>query len=81
MMKTIKYSNGSIKQILMYNNGRGIKAIINNRNGKGELHGLSIGYWINGNLWWKVNYVNNKEYGLETKFYDDGLINERIYYL
>lgn len=44
---------------------------------------LSIGYFYNNTLWWKSNWFNGKQYGLQTVYHhiESGKINKQKYYL
>lgn len=70
-----------MKQIIGRNNdGR-----INNKyylNDRGELHGLYIRYWSDGEIF-KGNYINGKLHGLAIWFYrnNKGKLEQQKYYL
>ena len=53
-----------MKQIIYkYDNGKiDYKYYINHLNQK---NGLDIGYYVNGNIWYKRSYLNDKRFGLD----------------
>jgi len=53
---------------------------MNKFNDKGKKHGFWEHY-INGKLWFKISYVNGKEHGLCEKYWDNGKIYIKQYYI
>jgi len=52
----------------------------NQRNDKGQRHGLWERYWGNGLLYYKVNYVNGGLFGLYETYHSDGDLMFKMYY-
>lgn len=52
-------------------------------NDRGQFNGLYIRYWYDGNLWWRTNYVNGKQYGLNSGYHyiESGKIKYQRYFL
>ncbi len=48
-------------------------------------NGLKESYWeeyyINGELYYKGNYINGKQHGYFERYYDNGQLKEKIYYI
>jgi antitoxin component YwqK of YwqJK toxin-antitoxin module len=57
-----------------------MKDIIN-RNDKGQLHGILIEYWENGQIRYKHNYNNGKYHGIQIKYYSNGQIRYKKNYI
>ena len=66
--KIIKNSDGSIRQTYY-------------KNDRGELHGLSIDYHNNGDIWYKQNWFNGEKYGIETWYYQNSKRQTQTYHL
>jgi antitoxin component YwqK of YwqJK toxin-antitoxin module len=52
-----------------------------NKNDKGQLHGIQIGYWSNGQIWYKTNYINGNKHGERIGYYNDGKIMYKHNYI
>jgi antitoxin component YwqK of YwqJK toxin-antitoxin module len=50
-------------------------------NDKGERHGYWEYYYLNGNLWYKGNYVNGNRHGYWEWYHDNGQLDSKIYYI
>jgi antitoxin component YwqK of YwqJK toxin-antitoxin module len=50
-------------------------------NDKGERHGYWEKYYLNGNLWYKGNYVNGNRHGYWEWYHDNGQLDSKIYYI
>jgi len=50
------------------------------RNDKGERHGYSEVYHLNGQLWYKGNYVNGNRHGYWEHYFTDGEVYYKGYY-
>ncbi len=50
-------------------------------NEKGERHGYWEKYYLNGNLWYKGNYVNGNRHGYWEWYHDNGKLKDKIYYI
>ena len=52
------------------------------RNKEGKEHGYHEGYFSNGNLWYKGNYINGQEDGYwEWHWFGGGELMSKIYYI
>jgi antitoxin component YwqK of YwqJK toxin-antitoxin module len=51
-----------------------MKKDIVNKNDKNQLHGIQIGYWSNGQIRHKYNYINGKLHGELIGYYKNGQI-------
>ena len=49
-------------------------------NEKGEAHGYWELYWENGQLLYKINYINGKQHGLWELYWIDGNLRDKRYY-
>jgi antitoxin component YwqK of YwqJK toxin-antitoxin module len=47
-----------------------------NRNDKGQLHGIQIGYYENSQISCEKNYINGNRYGEQIGYYENG---QKIY--
>ena len=54
---------------------------MNQFNDKGKKYGPWETYWDNGNLMYKINYVNGKKNGLSEWYYTDGKLTLKVYYI
>ena len=57
------------------------KEDIEPKNEHGQLHGLCIYYWDNGNVMYKLRYVNGVQYGLRERYKSDGKLWYKDYWL
>ena len=64
--KIYKFPNGKIHHIT-------------NRNNSGQLHGLCVGYNSDGGICYIQNWINGKDYGLETVKYSSAEIKQEYY--
>ena len=55
--------------------------LINLYNDKGEPHGYWEGYYTNGQLSYKGNYVNGKQHGYWESYYDNGQLDYKGNYV
>ena len=54
---------------------------MNQFNEKGLKHGPWETYWDNGNLMYKINYVNGKKHGLYDYYHPNGKLTIKSYYI
>ena len=54
---------------------------MNEYNDKGEKHGSWESNHINGNLWYKENYINGKKHGLYEIYYYNGNLDYKVNYV
>jgi antitoxin component YwqK of YwqJK toxin-antitoxin module len=52
-----------------------------NKNDKGQLHGIQIGYHYTAKIWYKENYINGQLHGIQIAYYSNGQINYKEYYI
>lgn len=69
-----------MKQIIERSNYGGIKYKYY-ENDKNQRHGLQIGYYMNGEIKYKTNYVNDNLYGLDINYFQNDNIEKIYYYL
>jgi antitoxin component YwqK of YwqJK toxin-antitoxin module len=58
-----------------------MKKDIVNRNDNWELHGIQIGYYDNGNIKSKKNFVNGLQHGEQLMYYSNGDISFKYKYI
>jgi antitoxin component YwqK of YwqJK toxin-antitoxin module len=58
-----------------------MKKDIINRNDKGQLHSIQIGYYPNGQLYYKHNYINGYRHGIQIGYWDNGQLWYKVYYI
>jgi antitoxin component YwqK of YwqJK toxin-antitoxin module len=51
-----------------------MKKNIVNKNNKGQLHGIQIGYYDTGKIGYKDNYINGKKHGEQVCYHDNGQV-------
>lgn len=54
---------------------------MNKYNDKGKMHGPWVGYHLNGKLWYKLNYVNGKLYGLSEDYAYNGKLIAKVFFI
>jgi len=54
---------------------------MNQRNTKGQKHGLWEDYHDNGKLSWKGTYLNDKRHGFWEDYYPDGQLRDKEFHL
>jgi antitoxin component YwqK of YwqJK toxin-antitoxin module len=54
-----------------------------NRNDKGQLHGIQIGYYYDnpGQIMYKHNYINGHKHGEQLRYYETGQIMYKYNYI
>ena len=55
--------------------------LINLYNDKGKEHGYWEGYYSNGQLLYKGNYVNGKQHGYWEWYYSNGQLKSKTYHI
>jgi antitoxin component YwqK of YwqJK toxin-antitoxin module len=58
-----------------------MKKDIINKNDNGEYHGIQIGYYPNGQIYHKHNYINGKKHGIQIGYYTNGQISCKHNYI
>jgi len=57
-----------------------MKKEISPKNDKGQAHGYWEQYWSNGQLFFKANYVNDKQHGYWEVYHESGTLWYKCYY-
>jgi antitoxin component YwqK of YwqJK toxin-antitoxin module len=52
-----------------------------NKNDKGQLHGIQIGYYESGKIGYKHNYINGHKHGEQLWYYETGQIMYKHNYI